>query len=144
MSPSGEALNVAPRPVFWEELDFLGLDKLGWSYPHSEAPLLWACDRRYFYKGNLVLEISGGNLYEGHSITFCFDNTLSLSPVDFDKLRQNNEDSIFLLEHEAMEFIDAEYRKYKSVTKAKEINPDIDFQQLAANLTKKQKRNMGL
>lgn len=23
--PSGEALNVCPRPVFWEELDFLGL-----------------------------------------------------------------------------------------------------------------------
>ena len=55
--PSGEALKVAPRPVFWEELDFLGLDKLGWTYPHSDAPLLWACDRRYFYKGNWCLKL---------------------------------------------------------------------------------------
>ena len=33
LSPApGEALNVAPRPVFWEELDFLKLDKIGWTY----------------------------------------------------------------------------------------------------------------
>ena len=65
LSPApGEALNVAPRPVFWEELDFLKLDKIGWTYPHSKAPLLWACDRRYFYKGELVLEVKGGNVFE--------------------------------------------------------------------------------
>ena len=144
MSPSGEALNVCPRPVFWEELDFLGLDKLGWKYPHCKEPLLWACDRRYFYKGELVLEIAGGDLYESHSIAFCADNSLSLLPINIETLRHNNEDSIFLLEHEAMEFIDAEYRKYKSVTKAKEKNPDIDFQQLAVNLSKKTKTEYGV
>ena len=62
--PSGEALNVCPRPVFWEELDFLGLNRIGWKYPHCEEPLLWACDRRYFYKGEFVLETIGGNLFE--------------------------------------------------------------------------------
>ena len=137
--PSGEALNVAPRPVFWEELDFLGLDKLGWTYPHSEAPLLWACDRRYFYKGELVLEVSGGDLYENHSFSYIPHSAISLSPTDIESLRAVNEDSIFLLEHEAMEFIDTEYRKYKAVEKAKQINPDIDFQKLAENLSKKQK-----
>lgn len=139
MSPSGEALNVCPRPVFWEELDFLGLDKLGWKYPHSEAPLLWACERRYFYEGGLVLEIAGGDLYDSHIITFCADRELNLSPIDIEKLRDVNDDSIFLLEHEAMEFIDSEYRKYKAATKAKANNPDIDFQKLAENLSKKTK-----
>lgn len=139
MSPSGEALNVCPRPVFWEELDFLGLDKLGWRYPHSEAPLLWACERRYFYKGELVLEVTGGDLYENHNIAFCSDYNISLETISIESLREVNEDSIFLLEHEAMGFIDTEYRKYKAVAKAKEINPDIDFQQLAENLSKKQK-----
>lgn len=137
--PSGEALNVAPRPVFWEELDFLGLDKLGWTYPHSEAPLLWACDRRYFYKGELVLEVSGGDLFERHSFSYILPQNITLSPIDIELLQVANEDSIFLLEHEAMEFIDTEYRKYKAVEKAKQINPDIDFQQLADNLSKKQK-----
>lgn len=70
LSPApGEALNVAPRPVFWEELDFLKLDKIGWTYPHSKSPLLWACDRRYFYKGELVLEVKGGNVFDLPSYT---------------------------------------------------------------------------
>ena len=137
--PSGEALNVAPRPVFWEELDFLGLDKFGWTYPHSEAPLLWACDRRYFYKGELVLEVSGGDLFENHSLSYISPQNIALSPIDIGSLQAANEDSLFLLEHEAMEFIDTEYRKYKAVEKAKQVNPDIDFQQLAENLSKKQK-----
>ena len=54
MSSKGDALNVSPRPVFWEELDLLGLNKKGWIYPHVEEPLLWACDRRYFYKGDFA------------------------------------------------------------------------------------------
>ena len=64
MSSKGDALNVTPRPVFWEELDLLGLNKQGWIYPHVEEPLLWACDRRYFYKGKLVLEVKGGNVFD--------------------------------------------------------------------------------
>ena len=35
-------LGISPRPVFFEELDLLGLDKLGWSYPHTEEPIMWA------------------------------------------------------------------------------------------------------
>ena len=48
MSSAGEALNIPPRPVFSEELDLLGMSKYGWKYPRAEAPLLWACERRYF------------------------------------------------------------------------------------------------
>lgn len=62
--PSGEALNICPRPVFWEELDFYKLRDFGWTYPNCDSPLLWACERRYYYKGELVLEIIGGNLFD--------------------------------------------------------------------------------
>lgn len=41
-----------------------------------------------------------------------------------------------------MVFIDSEYRKYKASTKAAAKNPDIDFQELAENLSKKTKKNM--
>ena len=41
-------LSVAPRPVFWEELDLLGLDKQDWKYPHCDEPLMWACNKQYF------------------------------------------------------------------------------------------------
>lgn len=142
--PTGEALNVCPRPVFWEELDFLGLNRLGWIYPRCNEPLLWACDRRYFYMGEMVLETSGGDLYESHSFSFVSDPNLSLEPVNMAALRKANEDSLFLIEHEAMEFIDEEYRKYKAAERAKEINPDIDFQELAQNLAKKTKTEYGV
>lgn len=38
-------LGISPRPVFFEELDLLGLNTLGWVYPHCEEPLLWACNK---------------------------------------------------------------------------------------------------
>lgn len=136
--PSGEALNVAPRPVFWEELDFLGLDKLGWTYPHSEAPLLWACDRRYFYKGELVLEVKGGNVFDAPVLHIADGyNRLDLVPIDIQILRHLNEDSIFLVEHDAMEFIDATFKKYH---KASKQTKEVDFLQIAENLSKRTKK----
>lgn len=139
LSPaSGEALNVAPRPVFWEELDFLGLDKIGWTYPHSKVPLLWACDRRYFYKGELVLEVKGGNVFDHPKLHISENcNNLVLNPVDIDNLRRVNEDSIFLIEHDAMEFIDTTFKKYH---KASKQTKEVDFHKIAEKLSKKNKK----
>lgn len=141
MSAAGEALNVSPRPVFWEELDLLGLNKMGWIYPCVDEPLLWACDRRYYFKGQFVLEVKGGNIFdapivipqEGFEI-------LTLSPVNMEKLRERNEDTMFIIEHEAMDFINQTYRRYKNIRKVATENPDIDFQSLAAHLEKKTKQ----
>ena len=140
MSSKGDALNVSPRPVFWEELDLLGLNKRGWIYPHVEKPLLWACDRRYFYKGQFVLEVKGGNVFdapeviqqEGYEI-------LTLQPVDMERLRSRNEDTMFIIEHEAMDFINQTYRRYKNIREVSQKNPDLDFQRLASSLEKKTK-----
>ena len=46
MRSTDETLNVSPRPVFYEELDLLGLNKF-WKYPKSKEPLLWACNCVY-------------------------------------------------------------------------------------------------
>ena len=140
MSSKGDALNVSPRPVFWEELDLLGLNKRGWIYPHVEEPLMWACDRRYFYKGQFVLEVKGGNVFdapeviqqEGYEI-------MTLQPVDMERLRSRNEDTMFIIEHEAMDFINQTYRRYKNLREISQKNPDLDFQRLASSLEKKTK-----
>lgn len=138
MSSAGEALAIAPRPVFWEELDLLGLNHMGWTYPHADAPLLWACDRRYFYCGVLVMEVKGGNLYDDPEIVLTPEGkNIILTPINIEALRDANADTMFLIEHEAMEFINSVYRRYKGITKASETNPDIDFQALAARLEKK-------
>ena len=140
MSSAGEALNTPPRPVFWEELDLLGLNTLGWIYPHIQQPLLWACDRRYFYKGNFVLEVKGGNIFDSPDVQIQEGyEGLVLSPVDMARLRKVNEDTMFIIEHEAMDFINQTYRRYKNIREVSENNPDIDFHQLAERVGKKTK-----
>ena len=140
MSSKGDALNVSPRPVFWEELDLLRLNKKGWIYPHVEEPLLWACDRRYFYKGQFVLEVKGGNVFDAPTVIQQKGfETLTLQPVDMDRLRSRNEDTMFIIEHEAMDFINQTYRRYKNIREVSQKNPDLDFQQLATSLGKKTK-----
>ena len=112
MSSAGEALAIAPRPVFWEELDLLGLNHMGWIYPHADAPLLWACDRRYFYCGVLVMEVKGGNLYDDPEVILTPEGkNIILTPIDIEALREANADTMFLIEHEAMEFINSVYRQ---------------------------------
>ena len=140
MFSKGDALNISPRPVFWEELDLLGLNNMGWIYPHVEEPLLWACERRYFYKGEFVLEVKGGNVFDSPTVVQQEGfESLILKPVDMVRLREKNEDTMFIIEHEAMDFINNTYRKYKSINEVAQKNPEIDFQRLASNLAKKTK-----
>lgn len=135
-APTGEALNVAPRPVFWEELDFLGLNKLGWSYPHSKAPLLWACGRRYYHKGELVFEVKGGNLLDLPQVNL-LNSRLELKPIDVNVLSNINEDSLFLIEHEAMEFISNVFDAHKHHKNNKNIENDIiSYDDLASKVEK--------
>lgn len=137
-SPQGEALNVSPRPVFFEELDFLKMEGHGWKYPRCKEPLLWACERRYFYRGEVVLEVHGGNIFDAPSVEPKVQK-LTLKPVDMDRLRERNEDAMFIIEHEAMNFIDETYQRYRGIARVSEKNPDIDFQQLAERQTKQSK-----
>lgn len=83
---SKETLGISPRPVWFEELDLLGLDKLGYVYPQSEAPLMWAVNKQYFYRGDLVFQAKGANLYDSATITIMpgFGN-LELIPIDVKK-----------------------------------------------------------
>lgn len=139
MRSTEETLNVPPRPVFFEELDLLGLNKF-WKYPKSKEPLLWACDRRYFYRGELVLEAKGGNIYDDPQLVF-FDagKKLKLEPINVDELCKKNETSMFLLEHEALEFINTIYRRYRPNSTQKTVNEAVDFQILAETQEKKTK-----
>lgn len=133
--PAGEALNVCPRPVFWEELDFYHLYEYGWSYPHSNNPLLWACDRRYYYKGQVVLEVNGGNLFDIPKINVLQAN-LQVKEIDIDFLKKINEDSMFLIEHEAMSFIFQTYTSHIDY-KSKNSSADISFDELATKIQSK-------
>ncbi len=79
------------RPVFFEELQLLGLEKdYGWIFPETDFPLMWAENRRYIYRGELVAEAVGGGLYSAPMLKNVVRN-LSLTPVDIPAFIRKNE-----------------------------------------------------
>lgn len=132
---NGDALNVSPRPVFHEELNLLGFNKnWNWKYPESNEPLLWALDRRYFYKGELVAEVKGGNIFDDPIIKISdAGKNLKLKPIDIQKVVEKNQKLLFLLEQEAIEFIEQTYRTYslKKIRRKAKANEEVDWALLA-------------
>ncbi|MFA5806168.1 MAG: phosphoadenosine phosphosulfate reductase family protein [Melioribacteraceae bacterium] len=130
---NGEALNVSPRPVFYEELDLLGFKKY-WKYPESKESLLWALDRRYFYEGELVAEVKGGNIFDDPTIIITdAGQELLLKPIDIKRVVDKNKKNLFILEQEAIEFIEQTYRTYslKKLRSKAKANEEIDWALLA-------------
>jgi phosphoadenosine phosphosulfate reductase len=130
---NGDALNVSPRPVFHEELNMLGFQK-HWNYSESKDPLLWAMDRRYFYKGELVAEAQGGNIFDNPLIEItAAGQNLKLKPISIKKVVEKNQKLLFLLEQEAIEFIEQTYRTYslKKIRSKAKANEEVDWALLA-------------
>lgn len=83
---NGSNVIAPPRPVFFEELDLLGFNEF-WEYPKAQEPLLWAIGRRYYYKGELVAEAKGGNIFEPPEIILIEKGqNLKLEPIDIKKV----------------------------------------------------------
>lgn len=99
------------RPVFKEELDYFGFNE-HWTYPDTEAPLLWAEGiRRYVLNGSCVAEAVGGGFYTKPTIKI-YNEGLKLEPIDIDALWKENERLMLGLEKTAMDFIRKTYTKY--------------------------------
>ena len=140
-------LGTSPRPVFWEELDLLKLNELGWKYPHSEEPLLWAINKQYWYRGELVFEAKGANIYDDATVVFQPGmETLKLKPVNVKKMLERCKEYMFLLESEAIEFIHETFVQYAGARKSvKDIAANqLDYEALAARAEKKSKTKMAI
>lgn len=144
-----DTLGTSPRPVWYEELDLLGLDKLGWVYPHCKEPLMWAVNKQYFYRGQLMFEAKGANIYDAPTITFQpqADTVIKLEPVNVAEMLSRNKDQMFLMESEAIEFIRDTYVAYAGINRAHDTvqgNQDIDFEALAQKEEKRTKTKMAV
>lgn len=52
-----------PRPVYYQELDLLGLDQY-WSYDKNDFyPYMWVESNNYYYRGKKVAKTKGGSLF---------------------------------------------------------------------------------
>lgn len=142
-----ETLGVSPRPVFFEELDLLKLNDFGWTYPRCKEPLLWACNKQYYYRGKLVFEVKGANLFNAPTVLLQPDaENLTLQPVDVETMLKHCNDYMFLAESEAIQFIRDTYLQYAnarhSVEKVKANQ--LDFEALAVKAEKMQKQKMAI
>ena len=102
------------RPVFAEELRFLGMDQnYGWDIPECEAPIMWAEGRRYIYRGQLVAEAVGGSLYS-MPVMKNVVRDLSPVPVDVEAMVAKNEDLMHGLVQRTLHFIYDTYKQYEN------------------------------
>lgn len=143
---TNNTLGSSPRPVFYEELDLLGLDKLGWTYPRTEAPIMWAVKRQYFYRGERLFEAKGANLCTLPVLAFEVKAPMQLDSVDMDAMLRKNADLMLVLESEAIEFIRDTYSTYAKVNLAyeKEAANKLDFVAMAEREEKISKRKMAV
>jgi hypothetical protein len=142
-----DTLGISPRPVFFEELNLLKLSELGWSYPHCEEPLLWACNKQYFYRGKLVFEVKGAHVYDAATVFLQPDaENLCLEPVDMKTMLEKNKDEMFLIESEAIEFIRGVYTQYSAASKSVErvSANQLDFETIAKEQSKRTKQKMAI
>lgn len=142
-----KTLGISPRPVFWEELDLLKMVDFGWVYPHSEEPLLWACNKKYYYRGELVFEVKGANIYDSPVVLLeeGKDN-LSIKPIDVELMLERCKNEMFIVESEAIEFIHDTYLQYASARKALKVakSNELDFEAIVARQEKKTKKKMAI
>lgn len=114
LTPTIKPFDKEIRPVFFEELEFLGLDKnFGWQFPKSKEPLCWAEGRRYFYRGELVAETQGGNLFDLPTLKNVTPN-LSLLPVDMKSMIAKNENLMNGQIQHTLKEIYAAFKAYRS------------------------------
>ncbi len=140
-------LGISPRPVFWEELDLLKINELGWKYPHTEEPLLWAIKKQYWYQGELMFEAKGANVYDAATIIFQpGKDNVELNPIDVKKMLKRNAEFMFLLESEAIEFIRETFIQYAGARKsiAKVAANQLDYEALAKRMESKIKKKMAI
>ena len=143
-----ETLGIAPRPVFHEELDLIGLDKLGWTYPRGKAPVMWAVNKQYWYRGRLLFEAKGANIYDAPTLVMADGvEPMALESVDVERMLEKNADQMFLIESEAIEFIRDTYVTYAGVNRAHDAiraNSEVDYEALAAKVQAKTKTKMAV
>ena len=144
---TSETLGITPRPVFWEELDLLGLAKDGWIYPHCEEPIMWACNKQYYYQGTLLFDVKGANVYDAATVTLAKGvSPMKLMPVNVAAMLQRNKEFLFLLESRSIEFIRDTYLQYVDAnrsTKTVAAN-QLDYATLLEKAEKRTKKKMAL
>ncbi len=116
--PQQEKSSKEPRPVYYREMNLLGMD-MRWNYPQNDdAPIMWAEAEKYIYRGIVVARTKGGGLYQKPEVVFTDAEGSpqageALMPVDVSLMVAKNVELMdSLLEDTAKKIYDV-YTKFK-------------------------------
>src|SRR5665647_2617925 len=81
LNDSTPLFSKEPRPVYYRELDILGLNEYRNYVKQNELPYMWAEANCYWYRGQMVFKTKGGSLYTRPELDFVVDvNGMQLLP----------------------------------------------------------------
>lgn len=117
--PQQEKSSKEPRPVYYREMNLLGMDKR-WNYPQNDdAPIMWAEAEKYIYHGKMVARAKGGFLYTPPAVVFSEgDDAIpiggTLNPVNVPLMIERNREILeSLAEDTAKRLYNEAYKQYK-------------------------------
>lgn len=120
-SPTG--FSKEPRPVYASEMDLLGFSAY-WEYEHqNDTPFMWAESNAYWYKGQIIARIKGGDLYHAPILMPVTDDNGkvifgrelgALQPMNIPLMCEKNKEFLVTLEKSAVKKIVHIYEKYKN------------------------------
>lgn len=116
LQESEKPLRREIRPVYCHELDMLGL-KDRWRYSSDDsAPLMWAINQFYFYKGRKVMKTQGGSCHSAPVVTILEDPEpagVLLQMCDIAGMNVKNRPLLDRLQAQSIEFTRKVYADYK-------------------------------
>lgn len=116
LQESEKPLRREIRPVYCHELDMLGL-KDRWRYPSDDsAPLMWAINNFYFYKGRKIMKTQGGLCHSAPAVTVLEEPEpagVLLQMCDIAGMSARNRPLLDRLQDLSVEFTRKVYSDYK-------------------------------
>ena len=111
------ALSKEPRPVYYQELDILGLDQF-WKYEKCDFfPYMWAEANNYIYRGRLVAKTKGGSVYKKPELIMVEDPEPEGEPLRFVDIPAMVEKNREIMESLAQETIKKIYNYFMEYRK---------------------------
>ena len=120
-TPTG--FSKEPRPVYASEMDLLGFSAY-WEYEHqNETPYMWAESNAYWYRGQIIARIKGGDLYhapiltpvlnDNNKVVLGRESNCELQPMNIPLMCEKNQELLSTLEKTTVQKIVRIYEKYK-------------------------------
>lgn len=122
LTDSTSLISKEPRPVYAQELDFLGVDDYLSYEKQQDVPYMWAEAARYIYKGEVIFTVKGGSLFEkpkleftmkeegGEKVRVISDGT-RLEPINIKAMIDANKEALAVIEQIAVKKIFDVYKR---------------------------------